>query len=84
MRRLKFILDRKYLESVYLSFIRAVLEYGDRTWANCTQYEEQDLDKIQNEAARIVTWTTILVSFYIIISRSGLGISIRQAFKAFV
>ena len=71
MRRLKFILDRKSLESVYLSFIRAVLEYGDRTWANCTQYEKQDLDKIQNEAARIATWTTILVSLQSLFQEVG-------------
>ena len=29
---------------------------------NCTQYEKQELDKIQNEAARIATGTTKLVS----------------------
>ena len=62
MRRLKFILDRKSLETVYLSFIRPILEYGDTIWDNCTQYEKQELDKIQNEAARIVTGATILVS----------------------
>ena len=62
MRRLKFILDRKSLETIYLSIIRPVLEYGDTIWKTCTQYEKQELDKIQNEAARIVTGTTILVS----------------------
>ena len=40
MRRLKFILDRKSLETIYLSFIRPVLEYGDTIWENCTQYEK--------------------------------------------
>ena len=62
MRRLKFILERNSLETIYLSFIRPVLEYRDTIWKTCTQYEKQDLDKIQNEAARIVTGTTILVS----------------------
>ena len=62
MRRLKFILDRKSLEIIYLSFIRPILEYGDTIWDKCTQYEKQELDKIQNKAARIVTGATILVS----------------------
>ena len=62
MRRLKFILDRKSLETIYFSFIRPILEYGDSIWDSCTQYEKQKLDKIQNEAARIVTGATILVS----------------------
>ena len=64
MRRLKFILDRKSLETNYLSFICPVLEYRDTIWENCTheKYEKQELDKIQNEAARIITRTIILVS----------------------
>ena len=62
MRRLKLVLDRKSLEIVYISFIRPTLEYGDTLWDNCTLYEKRELDKIQNEAARIVTGTTALVS----------------------
>ena len=62
MRRLKFIFDRKSLETIYFSFIRPILEYGDTIWDNCTQYEKQELDKIQKEATRIVTGGTILVS----------------------
>ena len=45
-----------------MTFIRPLLEYGDIVWDNCTQYEKQELDKIQNEAARIGTGTTKLVS----------------------
>ena len=62
MRKLKFNLDRKSLETIYLTFIRPLLEYGDVIWDNCTQYEKNELDKIQNEAARITTGTTKLVS----------------------
>ena len=29
MRRLKFVLDRKSLETIYISFIRPILEYGN-------------------------------------------------------
>ena len=62
MRRLKYKLDCKSLESIYISFIRPLLEYGDTVWDNCTQYEKYELDKIQDEAARIATGATKLVS----------------------
>lgn len=61
MRKLKFKLDRKSLETKYTTFIRPLLEYGDTIWDNCTQYEKYQLDKIQNEAARIATGATSLV-----------------------
>ena len=62
MRRLKFKLDRKSLEIIYTTFIRPLLEYSDVIWDNCTRYEKQELDKIQNEAARIATGATKLIS----------------------
>lgn len=62
MRKLKFTLDRKTLEIIYTSFIRPVLEYADVVWGNCNQQEKNQLDKIQNEAGRIVTGTTKLIS----------------------
>ena len=55
MRKFKYELDRKALESVYISFIRPVLEYADVIWDNCTQKEKQDLEKIQIKATRIAT-----------------------------
>ena len=63
MRKLKFQLDRKSLQTFYFSFIRPLLEYADVVWNNCTQYESNELDKIQNEDARIVvTGATKLAS----------------------
>ncbi|MCG8047067.1 MAG: reverse transcriptase domain-containing protein, partial [Candidatus Thiodiazotropha endolucinida] len=62
MRKLKFKLDRHSLQTIYFSFIRSLLEYADVVWDNCTLYEVNDLEKIQNEAARIVTGATKLVS----------------------
>ena len=62
MRKFKFKLDRKSLETIYLIVIRPILEYGDVLWDNCSQYEKKnELDKIQNEAARIATGATKLV-----------------------
>ncbi|MCG8113685.1 MAG: reverse transcriptase family protein [Candidatus Thiodiazotropha taylori] len=62
MRKLKFKLDRKSLETIYIAFIRPLLEYADVIWDNCTQYEKTELEKIQLEAARIATGTTKLIS----------------------
>ena len=62
MRSLKFTLDRRSLETIYLSFIRPLLEYGDVIFDNLTNFEQNELDKIQNEAAKIVTGTTKLTS----------------------
>ena len=40
MRKLKFQLDRKSLETIYLAFVRPLLEYADVTWDICSQYEK--------------------------------------------
>ena len=62
MRKLKFKLGGKSLEIIYTAFIRALLEYGDVIWDSCLQYEKQEIEMIQLEAARIATGTTKLVS----------------------
>ena len=71
MRKLKFQLDRKSLQTIYFSFIRPILEYADVVWNNCTQYESNELEKIQNEAARIVTGATKLVSINSLLTETG-------------
>ena len=71
MRKLKFQLDRKSLETIYISFIRPLLEYANVVWDNCTQYESNELEKIQNEAARIVTGATKLVSLHSLYTETG-------------
>ena len=63
MRKLKYDLDhRKSLETIYIVFIRPMLEYADVLWDNCTQAENRELEKIQLEAARIATGATEFVS----------------------
>ena len=52
MRKLKFKLNRKALEIIYLVFIRTIFEYG----------EKNELDTIQNEATRIAVGATKLIS----------------------
>ena len=71
MRKLKFRLDRKSLEVTYTSFIRPILEYGDVVLDNCSQYEKQEIEKVQIEAARIVTGTTKLISLNLLYIEAG-------------
>ena len=70
MRRLKFQLNRKSLQTIYISFIRP-LEYADVVWDHGTQQEANELEKIQNEAARIVTGATKLASIQSLLSDTG-------------
>ena len=55
MRSVQHRLQRSTLETIYISFIRPLLEYGDIVWSNCTQTEEQLLEAVQLDAARVVT-----------------------------
>ncbi|MCG8116730.1 MAG: reverse transcriptase domain-containing protein, partial [Candidatus Thiodiazotropha endolucinida] len=71
MRKLKFTLDRKSLQTIYTSFIRPLLEYADVVWDNCTRNEAYELEKIQHEAARIVTGATKLVSIHSLLCDLG-------------
>jgi len=71
MRKLKYQLDRKSLETISFSFIRPLLEYADVIWDNCTAYEKLELDKNQNEAARIVSGATKVVSLHALYCELG-------------
>ena len=71
MRKLKYLLDRKSLETIYISFIRPVIEYADTIWDNCTQNDKQELEKIQLEAARISTGATKFISIQKLYEETG-------------
>ena len=71
MKCLKFRLDRKSLEMIYFAYVRPILEYADVIWDNCSQNDKNDLEKIQYEAARIVTGCTKLVSINSLLTEIG-------------
>ena len=71
LRSLKFDLDRLTLQIMYFSFIRPVLEYGDIIFDNCPSYYSEKLEKINIEAARIVTGATKLVSINTLYNECG-------------
>jgi hypothetical protein len=55
-------MSREYLENIYFTFIRPILEYSSEVWDNCGQVNSDRLEKLQLEAARIVTGLTCYTS----------------------
>jgi hypothetical protein len=45
LRKLKFILKREILEKIYLTFIKPLLEYSSEVWDNCSQTDNDRLEK---------------------------------------
>ena len=45
LRKFKFIVDRKTLEKIYLTFIRSILEYADVIWDNKTLFLINKLER---------------------------------------
>jgi hypothetical protein len=66
---------RRYVPSIeidmYLIFIRPLLEYAGEVWDNCTLADSERLEKIQLEAARIVTGLTSYASILSIYKETG-------------
>ena len=58
MRRLQFTLTRAALNQIYLSYVRPILEYSSIVCDGCSVMCSESLEKLQNEAARIVTGLT--------------------------
>ena len=55
LRSLKYNFDRKTLETLYFSYVRPIMEYASSVWDNCTMQESELLEKVQVDAARVVT-----------------------------
>jgi hypothetical protein len=55
MRVMKFLVGRNTLNQIYISHLRPLLEYASIVWHGCTQENSLSLERIQHEAARIVT-----------------------------
>ena len=54
MRKLKYQIDRKSLETIYFSFMRPTLEYACHIWDNCSGKDADLLENDQLDVARIV------------------------------
>ena len=45
---------------MYMFYLLPVVEYASIVWDGCSEQNSQTLQKIQNEAARLVTGLTII------------------------
>ena len=71
LRTLKFKLSRSQLQTIYFSFIRPILEYGDVIWDNIPNYLKDKLENVQLEAARVVTGANKLCSIVKLYNDTG-------------
>ena len=62
MHKLKYSISRNALNQMYMFFLLPVVEYASVVWDGCSEQDSQTLQKIQNEAARLVTGLTRSVS----------------------
>ena len=62
LRTFKLILDRKTLETMYITFVKPLLEYADVIWDNMSMSLNKQIENVQLEDSRIVTEGTRLVS----------------------
>ena len=63
LRKLKYQLNKRTLNKLYCTFIRPLLEYGAEVWDGCSMADANRLEKIQMNAARIVTGLPVFASF---------------------
>ena len=79
MRKLKYTLSRNALNQIYLYHLLPIIEYASLVWDGCTQQDSNTLQKIQNEAARIVTGLTRSVSLIKLYNECGwTNLSVRR------
>ena len=52
-RRLRFVLDDKNMETMYIMFVRSVMEYGSVVYMGAADSHLEKLDRIQSSAERI-------------------------------
>lgn len=64
LRGLKYKLNRQALQTIYFSFIRPTFEYADVVWGHAPRHQiyYELMEKLQLEAARIVTGTNRSIS----------------------
>jgi hypothetical protein len=62
LRKLKYKLNRKNLEKLYLIYIRPIFEYACEVWDNCGVSNSCKLERLQLETARIITGLPIFTN----------------------
>ena len=52
---MKYILSRQNLNRIYFTYILPLFEYACELWNGCNIRDSDKMDKLQLEAARIIT-----------------------------
>ena len=71
LKKLKYKLTRCTLNKIYCTFILPILEYGCEVWGGCSKGDEEKLEKVQLEAARLVTGLPLFTSKCYLYSETG-------------
>ena len=71
LRKIKFKVSRNFSESIYMTFIRPLLEYACEVWDGCAVADDGRLEQLQLEAARIVTGLTAYASLSSLYAETG-------------
>ena len=71
LRKLKYKLNRKKLEKLYLIYIPPIFEYSCEVWDNCGVSNSCKLERLQLEAARIITGLPIFTNTEYIYRETG-------------
>ena len=72
LRKYKYLLNRQTLLKIYVTFIRPVLEYASEVWDGCSKVEEDNIEKVQLEAARLITGLPRFASRNALYNETGL------------
>lgn len=62
LRKLKYLLSKDSLSKIYCTFILPLLEYASEIWDGCSDSDSYSLEKVQHEAALIVTGLSCFTS----------------------
>ena len=73
MRALKYKISMSALEKIYFAFIRPLFEYGCVVWNNVPRHDFifNEMEKIQIQAARIITGTNMYASKQLLYLETG-------------
>ena len=71
LRKLKYTLSRDSLDKIYNTFILPCLEYACELWDGCSLADQNKLEKIHNQAARIVTGLPLFASIDSLYTETG-------------
>ena len=71
LRKLKYQICRNNLEKLYLAYIRPLFEYACEVWDNCGVLNANKLEKLQLEAARIITGLPVFTNTELIYKELG-------------